>query len=316
MSEHIRTPEQEPAGEDDARRQLWIRAGVAGGLISLLLGGLALFDHLSRPPQPEEVALPTKPIAPAQITPDAGRDAPPDVVRAGGEGAVPGDVPPALAPEGSAPPSLPDAEAGRPDDKSDRLVEGTRPEGASPPGARPPARPAAAAVHGDTSSRSAVREVMPAKPAAAVPPAPTAPVAAVPASAAPRPSAPAAVVAPVVPPQGRPALATPVPPSVPQVAAVTAPAAMRKPASPPQPQQTPQSGVAEAGRGYVLQFGFFSSVASAEEMKARLAQAGVPSQIETRLIVGPFADRKDALAAQARLREKGVDVGVLLPLGR
>jgi len=73
---------------------------------------------------------------------------------------------------------------------------------------------------------------------------------------------------------------------------------------------------AETGRGYVLQFGFFSSVASAEELKARLAQAGVPSQIETRLIVGPFADRKDALAAQARLREKGVDVGVLLPLGR
>jgi len=72
MSEQIRTPEQEPAGDDDARRQLWIRAGVAGGLISLLLGGLALFDHLSRPAQPEEVALPTKPIAPAQITPAKG----------------------------------------------------------------------------------------------------------------------------------------------------------------------------------------------------------------------------------------------------
>ncbi len=305
MSEHIRTPEQVPAGDDDARRQLWIRAGVAGGLISLLLGGLALFDHLSRPPQPEEVALPTKPIAPAQITPDAGRDAPPDVVRAGGEGAVPGDVPPALAPEGSAQPSLPDAEAGRPDDTSDRLAEGTRPEGAGAAGARPPARPvnaAATAVHGD-APRAAVREVMPAKPSAMVPPTP------------------AAVVAPVVPPPGRPTLATPVAPSVPQVAAVVAPAAMQKPAPQPQSQQpqsppSPQPVAAEAGRGYVLQFGFFSSVASAEEMKARLAQAGVPSQIETRLIVGPFADRKDALAAQTRLREKGVDVGVLLPLGR
>ncbi len=305
MSEHIRTPEQEPAGDDDARRQLWIRAGVAGGLISLLLGGLALFDHLSRPPQPEEVALPTKPIAPAQITPDAGRDAPPDVVRAGGEGAVPGDESPALAAEGSAPPSLPDAEAGRPDDTSDRLAEGTRPEGAGAAGARPPARPvnaAATAVHGD-APRAAVREVMPAKPSAMVPPTP------------------AAVVAPVVPPPGRPTLATPVAPSVPQVAAVVAPAAMQKPAPQPQSQQpqsppSPQPVAAEAGRGYVLQFGFFSSVASAEEMKARLAQAGVPSQIETRLIVGPFADRKDALAAQTRLREKGVDVGVLLPLGR
>ncbi|MBN8284222.1 SPOR domain-containing protein, partial [Zoogloea sp.] len=35
-----------------------------------------------------------------------------------------------------------------------------------------------------------------------------------------------------------------------------------------------------------------------------------------RLIVGPFADRREALAAQARLREKGVDSGMLLPLGR
>ncbi|WP_398306557.1 SPOR domain-containing protein [Zoogloea sp.] len=317
MSEQIRTPEQEPAGDDDARRQLWIRAGVAGGLISLLLGGLALFDHLSRPAQPEEVALPTKPIAPAQITPDAGRDAPPDVVRAGGEGAVPDDVPPALAPEGSAPPSLPDTEAGRPDDKSDRLAEGTRPEGTVAPGARPPARPAnaaATAIHGD-APRAPARELMPVKPAATVPPTPAAPVAAVPASA-PRPSGPAAVVAPVVSSPGRPALAAPVAPSVPQVAAVAAPAVMQKPAQPSQSQPSPQPVTAEAGRGYVLQFGFFSNVASAEEMKARLAQAGVPSQIETRLIVGPFADRKDALAAQARLREKGVDVGVLLPLGR
>lgn len=86
-----------------------------------------------------------------------------------------------------------------------------------------------------------------------------------------------------------------------------APAAVQKP--------VPVAG-AESAQAYVLQFGFFSSVASAEALKARLAQAGVPSQIETRLIVGPFADRREALAAQARLRKKGVDSGVLLPLGR
>lgn len=309
MSEHTRTPEQE-SGEDDARRQLWIRAGVAGGLISLLLGGLALFDHLSRPPQPEEVALPTRPIAPAQITPETGRDAPPDVVRAGSEAAVPGDAPPALAPEGSAPPSLPDSEAAPSADKSDRLVEATRPL----------ARPAAAApVHGEAAApRAGGREAAPAKPAATVQAVPSAPVAPMPVPA-PRASsqagagAPAApVAAPGVPSVRPPALAAPVPPSVPQVAAVAAPAAAQKPAAPPPQAPAP----AETGRGYVLQFGFFSNVASAEELKARLAQAGVPSQIETRLIVGPFADRKDALAAQARLREKGVDVGVLLPLGR
>lgn len=60
----------------------------------------------------------------------------------------------------------------------------------------------------------------------------------------------------------------------------------------------------------------FTSVASAEALRARLAQAGIPSQLETRVVVGPFADRKDALAAQARLREKGIDPGTLQPLGR
>jgi hypothetical protein len=33
-------------------------------------------------------------------------------------------------------------------------------------------------------------------------------------------------------------------------------------------------------------------------------------------VVGPFADRKDALAAQARLRDKGIDIGTVIPLGR
>lgn len=72
----------------------------------------------------------------------------------------------------------------------------------------------------------------------------------------------------------------------------------------------------EAVRPYVLEFGVFSSVASAEALRVRLAQVGVPSQLETRVVVGPFADRKEALAAQARLREKGIDPGTLLPLGR
>lgn len=309
MSDDTRTPEPEAGGEDEARRQLWIRAGVAGGLISLLLGGLALFDHLSRPPPPDEVTLPTRPIAPAQIMPDTGRDAPPDVVRAGGDAAMPGDAQSTLAPEGSAPPSLPDSEAAPSADKSDRLVEATRPL------ARPTA---AASVHGEAAApRAGAREAAPAKPAATAQTLPMTPVAPMPVPA-PRPSGQAGAGVPAAPvaapgvPSVRPPALAPVPQSASQLAAVAAPAAAQKPAAAP-----PQAPVpAETGRGYVLQFGFFSNVASAEELKARLAQAGVPSQIETRLTVGPFADRKDALAAQARLREKGVDVGVLLPLGR
>ena len=105
--------------DEDPRRQLWVRAGVAGGLIAVLLGGLAVFDHLSRPPQPEAVVVPTKPIAPAQVTPlpEPGRDAPPDVVRA----AAPTEPEPQPPVEGSStPPPLPTG------DKGDRLVERNR----------------------------------------------------------------------------------------------------------------------------------------------------------------------------------------------
>lgn len=285
MSEHAGN--QDATGDEDPRRQLWIRAGVAGGLIALLLGGLALFDHVSRPPQPEEVALPTKPIAPARISQDAGRDAPPDVVRAGEEQA-PVDAAPEASPEGSAPPGLPEPEPENPKAGAGRAAEGTRPL----------ARPALSVMPPDASSKGSVREAPPAKSAVVSGARPAAPV------PAPMPRAEIvapAVTVPAVP--ARPVLAVPVPP----VAAVVAA---------PSPAARPAAPVAESAQGYVLQFGFFSSMASAEALRGRLAQAGVPSQIETRLIVGPFADRKEALAAQARLREKGVDAGVLLPLGR
>jgi hypothetical protein len=60
MNEERKTAEVEAVGEEDGRRQLWVRAGMAVGLIGLLLGGLAVFDHQSRPPAPEEeVVLPT-----------------------------------------------------------------------------------------------------------------------------------------------------------------------------------------------------------------------------------------------------------------
>ena len=71
MNEERKTAEVEAVGDEDGRRQLWVRAGMAVGLIGLLLGGLAVFDQQSRPPPVEEAALPTKPIAPAQVMPEA-----------------------------------------------------------------------------------------------------------------------------------------------------------------------------------------------------------------------------------------------------
>ena len=42
MMQEQNTPDLDSAGEEDPRKQLWIRAGVAIGLISVLLGGLAV----------------------------------------------------------------------------------------------------------------------------------------------------------------------------------------------------------------------------------------------------------------------------------
>jgi DedD protein len=301
MTERNNDAVDDMAGEEDPRKQLWIRAGVAGGLIATMLGGLAIFDYVSRPPAPEEAPLPTRPIAPAQVTPEVGRDAPPDVLRAGSEEAAPE----AVAPEESAPPMLPNG--GAPSDteapsramRSGRIGEVSR---GVPPHAGSTAHAPASPVQGGTSAQQpvpAAPEVRASAPvAAAVPHPSTSQEPPRPVAAAPQASRPVVAAAPTVP---APPAASTQRQAVPAANAAAAPVA----ASPAQPS-----------RPYVLEFGVFTNAANAEALRARLAQVGIPSQLEMRVVVGPFADRKEALAAQARLREKGIDPGTLQPLGR
>jgi len=299
MMQEQNTPDLEAAGEEDPRKQLWIRAGVAIGLISVLLGGLAVFDRLSRPPVPEEVVAPTRPIAPAQVASDAGRDAPPDVLKAGATESAPGsDVPP-LPAEGSVPP-LPGPgkdEGAVKGERSGRIAEGTRPL------VRTPAPGHAAAVPPAQSQVQAPAPVVQHKPAQqAGAPAPAVP-------AAPAPAVPAA-------PSVHPAMA----PQPLAPAAVSAPLAAKVPAAPASPAVTPTSAApaapAEGPASYALQVGVFATPAQAAALQARLSAEGIPSRLETRVVVGPFADRRDALAAQARLRDKGFSAGELIPFRR
>lgn len=69
-------PAEDQAEADSLKRQLLTRAGVAAGLIVLLLGGLAVYDRLHRPPPApvaapvaggavEPVAVPASPALPA-----------------------------------------------------------------------------------------------------------------------------------------------------------------------------------------------------------------------------------------------------------
>ena len=286
MSEERKTAEADAVGEDDTRRQLWVRAGMAVGLIGLLLGGLAVFDYQSRPPEPdEEVALPTKPIAPAQVAPEPGRDAPPDVLRAGAE-ATPRPVVPA---EEAPAPSLP------PDARPARAERLERPAGVAE-GGRPPARPAQGVIAPAVPARvETVKKTD-------QPATPTAPQQAV----APAPKSVTATVAPA--------------PAVAQAPAAVQVAAAARP-SPAAPAQAAAAGAAPAPRAsaegaYYLPLGAFPTAEQAEVLRARLSAEGVPSHLETRVLVGPFADRRDALAAQARLREKGFTPGELLPFRR
>lgn len=308
MSEERKTADEDAVGEDDSRRQLWMRAGIAVGLIGLLLGGLAVFDYQSRPPPPEEeVVLPTKPIAPAkvapEVTPEVGRDQPPDVVRAGSEA-----VPPPAAPVEEAPPPVlpPPARGGR--------AERLEPPTGVVDGGRPTERPAHTAAGAVGGAASAAR-VEPARkptelaaPAVSVSPAQTvvAPQAKVTAPAAPAGTAlPVAAAAPAA----RTAAAAPAQ-AVPEVASAPA----RKPAAPELPAAPAPKAAAEGA--LYLQLGVFPSAEQAEVLRARLSAAGVPSHLETRVLVGPFADRADALAAQARLRQKGFTPGDLIPFRR
>lgn len=110
----------------------------------------------------------------------------------------------------------------------------------------------------------------------------------------------------------------------------TAPASVDKPAANkvevvkpevskhPEPRPTAQVVPAAPAvpNGFVLQAGVFSSIKRAEELHAQLTLSGVPSTLETRVQVGPFRTRQEAEAAQAKLKELGVQTILVQPKGK
>lgn len=84
----------------------------------------------------------------------------------------------------------------------------------------------------------------------------------------------------------------------------------------PAPASRPIAQAVEAGRQYLIQLGMFNNVANAEELRAKLELAGVPSQIEARVQVGPFATRQEAEAAREKLRSLGMEPGLVMAVKR
>lgn len=67
--------------------------------------------------------------------------------------------------------------------------------------------------------------------------------------------------------------------------------------------------------GYALQAGVFADPRRAEELQARLVEAGIPATIEARVQVGPFKTRAEANAARAKLNALGIESVLLPPKG-
>lgn len=116
-----------------------------------------------------------------------------------------------------------------------------------------------------------------------------------------------------------PSAAQPMTPTRPQPAPV---AVIAEETAPPEPlvadvrvvpPRTAEPAAPRLFSGFLLQAGVFSSAQRAEELHARLTLSGVPSTLETRVQVGPFRTRKEAEAAQARLKELGIQTILVAP---
>ncbi|GAB2900164.1 hypothetical protein GCM10027046_31540 [Uliginosibacterium flavum] len=75
---------------------------------------------------------------------------------------------------------------------------------------------------------------------------------------------------------------------------------------------TAAPAAALASGGFVVQLGVFNNSTNAEELRAKLKLAGIPSQLETRVQVGPFASKDEAVKAQEKLRTLGLGGGMLV----
>ncbi len=228
--------------QESQRVALLRRVAVAGGLIAMLIGGLALFDASRTPAEPVPVA---------SVQP---------------EETVVGVEPPA---EGTALPTLPAIEQPPVEAAAVNLPE------------TPPPLPEGTARSENNPVEAAVPDAPVPTPAAVAPSRPPSP-------------APQRAVASA---PGRLVIGNEAPTRNPVVPAISR-------AAPP--------GEGEI-QGYRVQVGVFNSVENAEQVRARLAIKGIPSQIEARVHVGPFKSRAEADQVRTRLRTIGLDSASPVP---
>lgn len=267
MSQAPQGPGKKTPEATQARRQLWVRALVACGLIGVLLGGLAVFDRISRPQDPPDADIPTRPIAPARV-PEPPKETTPE--------AIPGSsevkVPPAEVAQNQK-----DAEGKAPTEAGPDAPASNK-AGAA---ATPPAS-AGAASSGTIRKPPQVRERVVAEPEGTAP----IPIARSEAAA----------------PRG-------------EIAEETRPVGRKGPRPDPEAEAPRSSGASSVlTRGFGVHMGIFADMLRAEELRERLARAGIPARVEVRVVVGPYADRHSAQQAQEHLKGKGFTPGQVIPI--
>lgn len=178
MTEAAEKPEVDTVAQD-LRGKLLTRLAVAGGLVAVLLGVLAFFDHLANPPDEVEAPVFTKPIpvaprkevsqpvTPTESLPEppaaapaepAVEPPPPPVVEE--QPAVPTVTPPTKGSARSPAPPAPPAAAKKPVSAPTPVPEAT-----SAPNNIPPARPDLAPAEPEPARpAAAARETRPAPP--------------------------------------------------------------------------------------------------------------------------------------------------------
>jgi DedD protein len=188
------------------------------------------------------------------------------------------------------------------------------------------------------SPRMVAPEARPSPAAALKPPAEPLPEAAPAVEATPsEPAAPTAAEAPAAPPpppppqvinnERPPATGGPPPrltptrpdtaaPKAPAAAAPPAPGAVTRPApattAPPPASSTAPAPKPDVTRGYAVQLGVFASPPNAEALQRKLAEAGLTTFTETRVLIGPFRDRAEADRSMEIVKKLGL-AGVVVP---
>ena len=261
------TPNDKSTVVDGAdTRRLVKRMGVAGAMVLLLLGGLAVFDQyagndsadVAPPPQfTEPVPVPKKPAA----QPLQGSTGP---VKSEDKG---DKVSPVAEPEATAPPH----------DKQS-LLPPPQPEVLAAPAI---SNGPAANVHSGVTKAAAGRDGVSGKTSSS--------------------------------PERSALVTSPTSAQAEERPEATAAAEPSPHPSAPSPAVSPQSlAPSRLLTGYALQAGVFADPQRAQDLRDRIAQAGIPVTIESRVEVGPFKNRAEAVAARAKLKALGVEA-VMLP---